>query len=190
MKTFLIIALSAILTSCSSTYKTFTNGSYIDPQDQILLDDKFNESDAHKIIPKMITTLAQCSKVHERKTKVIVGNISNQTSEHIDTDIYVKQIKKALGKSKYFQFVGKESRDFAEAERLYQEETTLHSEKLKPHEQHAPDYILAGSIHSNVQQKKEDKIVYYYISLSLINIRTMIEECQEDVEIKKTFELE
>lgn len=189
LKSILLIT-ALFLTSCSSNYKTFTNGEYEDPKTVTLLNDSFNEADIHKITPTMIKALAQCSRAKETKPYTLLGYIENNTSEAIDTDLILKQIRTQLLKNNYFNFVDRDSRATIAHEKEFQKENGLEYNKIPDNAQLNAQYIINGSIHSNVQTKNDTKIIYYYFQLTLTSLHSSVIECTEEKEIKKVFELD
>lgn len=177
-------------TSCSSSYKVFTNGQYENATEPSLLDDKFNEADIQSISSKMINSLALCSKNTKHKT-VALGEIANKTNEHMDLDMILHRIKGDLIKNNNFYFIDKHNRVAINEEVDYQNQSgkVLSSTVNDYKGQIGANYLLTGSIHSNVQQVNDNKQVYYYISLHLVNLQTSMIDCVEEKEIKKSFTL-
>ena len=105
MKTLILTVIIAIITISCSSNRAFTDGDYEDPKSITLLDDRFNEADVQKIATKMVETLSQCSQYEPKRSKVVLGEIANNTTEHIDLDMILFKIKTALLQNNKFQFI-------------------------------------------------------------------------------------
>src|ERR1043166_6316520 len=94
LASFVIAAL--ILVSCARTV------SRINPDQQIDLSGRWNDSDSRMVAQKMINEFLNSDKFKEyskalnKKPSIIVGLIRNKTSEHIDADNYIKKFELAI----------------------------------------------------------------------------------------------
>jgi len=76
--------------------------SRVNPDQQIDLSGRWNDSDSRMVAQKMVTDLLNSDKFKDyskglnKKPAIIVGLIKNKTSEHIDADNYVKKIELAV----------------------------------------------------------------------------------------------
>lgn len=180
---YLIIGLSLILVSCSTPRKQFTHGAYNNPREVKLLDDKFNEADMQQISYTMVNSLLSCSKVTERQPTIILGDVINQTEEHLNLDSVMDQIQNQLVNSPKYVFVDKAVRSQAEEEYSYQKNKNIYKGEAPLHAQ----YILHGAISSNVQQVKDDKMVYYKMNLKITNLYNTAVICSVEKELRKEF---
>lgn len=178
-----MLILVVLITGCAST-KKFTNGAYNNPQETKLIDDKFNEADMQQITKTMVEALMRCGKVTEEMPTVVIGSVQNQTSEHLNLDSITDQIQTQLVKSNRFVFLDKASRMDIDSEEAYLQpkNRTINSLPVPP------NYVITGSISSNVQEFNKQKVVYYKFNLNLTSTRTTAITCAEEKELRKEFE--
>lgn len=176
------LILSMLMVGCASQ-KKFTDGAYNNPREVRLLDDKFNEADMQQITQTMVTSLMNCSKVSESNPTVIIGDVNNQTSEHLNLDAVMDQIQNQLVNSHKFILVDRPVRSQAEAEYDYQKNKNIYQEDVPV----KAKYILHGAISSNVQEFADHKLVYYKMNLKLTNLQNTMVVCSEEKELRKEF---
>ncbi len=170
--------------------KAFTKGAYDDPNKVILLDDKFNENDMQLVSNQLVDSLVKYDKIQAapQRPVVMVGNVRNRTSEHIDVKSLTDKIRTALIKSGKFQFSDKEARDELAEEYEYQGGKFVNRNTAKgPGKQIGADFLITGDVASNIQQVGNDKIVYYKVTLNLNNLETNIIEWSDEKEIRKRY---
>lgn len=177
----LCLVLFMLLAACASPDR-FTQGEYISTTSVVLLDDKFNESDMHLITDKLTTAVLSC-EVSGSNNTIVLGNITNQTSEHLNMDSVMDQITTRVVKSKKYTVVDKNSRfDVASEHNLYDRRGQASTKNpLQAH------YILTGAISSNVQEFGRDKVVFYKMNMNVIDMNTEKVVCAEEKELRKTF---
>lgn len=180
----LMIMLSFTLVACSTPKKQFTKGAYNNPIEVKLLDDKFNEADMQQISHTMVNSLLACSKVTEKQPTIILGDVINQTEEHLNLDAVMDQIQDQLVNSPKYLFVDKAVRSQAEEEYNYQRNKNTYKGEAPVYAQ----YIIHGAISSNVQQVKDDKMVYYKMNLKITNLYNTLVVCSVEKELRKEFQ--
>lgn len=190
-KSLLAVVLSVLgLVQVGCGPKAFTKGGYDDPNKVILLDDKFNENDMQLISNQLIDSLITFSKV-QNATKppvAMVGRVRNRTSEHIDVKSLTDKIRTSVIKSGKFQFADKEARDEIAEEYEYQSGKFVDKKTAKgAGKQVGVDYLITGDVASNVQEVGNDKVVFYKVTLNLVNLSTNIIEWSDDKEIRKRY---
>ena len=171
------------LVGCASQ-KKFTNGAYNNAREVRLLDDKFNEADMQQITQTMVSSLMTCPKVQESHPTVVIGDVMNQTSEHLNLDAVMDQIQNQLVQSHRYVMIDKPVRNQAEMEFEYQKNKNIYQDA-------APikaNYILTGAISSNVQEVGKQKLVYYKMNLKLTSLASTAVVCSEEKELRKEFE--
>ena len=191
MKQAVCIALGALLVSSSCAGpRAFTKGNYQDPETIALLDDRFNENDMQLIAKKMVNSLVSSQSVAERSETpiVIVGKMRNRTSEHIDMHALSDKVRTALIQSGGFRFVdAMNRRDIAE-EYDYQQSGYVDATEAKgPGSQTSADYLLTGTLTSNIQQVGKDKLVYYKATFQLTDLLSTEIVWTDEKEIRKAY---
>ena len=177
-----------MLTSCGP--KAFVKGQYDDTQRENLMNDQWSETDMQVSVKTMVASLVSHSAIANAKKMptVMVTNLQNKTSEHIDTQSIMDMVRVDLTNSGKVQFVDKEAREDISNEYDYQNSGMVSEETKKtPGGQVGADYIINGRIDSIVQEVGKDKTVYYKITLNLTNLKTGIISWTNNKEIRKTF---
>lgn len=186
---FVLFTLSLTgLQSCGP--KAFTKGQYADPENVILLDDKFNENDMQLIAKTLVESLTEFERVKnfEGRPVVMLTKVGNRTSEHIDVKMLTDKIRTALIKSGRFRFSDKATRDELKEEYDYQSSEYVDAKTAaKKGRQLGVDFIINGDIGSNIQQVGRDKVVYYKVTLNLVDVETNIIEWSDEREVRKIY---
>jgi uncharacterized protein (TIGR02722 family) len=117
---------------------------------------------------------------------VIVGNIKNKTTEHIESETFIKDIEKAYINSGLVGVVQaadarKELREERNDQQTYSSEET----KKKWGLEKGADFMLNGVITSIVDQYGKNKVVFYQIDLELTDLQTNEKVWIGDKKIKK-----
>ncbi len=192
MRYFFIVpcVLSFVVLFVSCGPRAFTKGGYDDPNKVILLDDKFNENDMQLISNQLVESLSGFATIKNATTRpvVMVGRVRNRTSEHIDVKSLTDKIRTSLIKSGKFRFSDKDARDELAEEYDYQQGKFVDKSTAKgPGKQTGIDYLITGDIASNIQEVGSDKVIYYKVTLNLIDLETNIIEWSDDREVRKRY---
>jgi uncharacterized protein (TIGR02722 family) len=120
---------------------------------------------------------------------VIVERVANRTQEHIDTVSMTDKIRTALIKTGKVRFVNKEERETLSSEYDYNASGAVSGPTAKARgKQIGADYILSGSLTTNIQEMGRDKFIYYKLTVNLTNMEASTIDCTEEKEIRKKFE--
>jgi len=157
---------------------------------------KWNDTDARQVAEEMTRDvlsrnwLSDYKMEHDgEKPTVIVGNIRNRSSEHIDTETFISDFERELINSGKVRFVAdagqrKQIRD----ERMDQQSNaSMETAKTLANEIGA-DYILQGALKSIVDKVEGTKVVFYQTDLELINLETNEKVWIGQKKIKKVVE--
>lgn len=188
LSAFAIFVAAQVLTGCGP--KEFTKGRYDDPNEVILLDDQFSENDMQLMSRDLVSSLLEFEDIKGRSGKplVMLGRFRNRTSEHIDMKMLTDQMRTALIKSGRFRFVAGESRDELAEEYEYQESEYVDpATAIKKGQQLGVEYLITGDLGSNIQQVGNDKVVYYKITMNLIDVATNVILWSDDREVRKIY---
>ncbi len=187
----LILSLSALtflLSSCGP--KAFVKGEYEDTQAENLKNDQWSETDMQKVVHDLVEKMVQHPSISKSKTPpiVMVTQLQNKTSEHIDTQSVMDMVRVELMNTGKVGFVDKEAREDIQSEYEYQGSGVVSEETLKgPGGQVGADFILNGRLDSIVQEVGKSKSVYYKITLNLTNLKTGVMAWSNHKEIRKGF---
>ena len=191
MKNTIWIAVAALLLAggCVGP-RAFTKGTYEDPQTIALLDDQFGENDMQLIAKKMVDSLVASKFVAGRAEApvLVVGKMRNRTSEHIDMGSLSDKVRTALIQSSKFRFVDADNRRDIAEEYEYQKSGYVDPKQaVGPGGQTGADYLLTGTLTSNVQQVGKDKLIYYKATFNLTDLRTSEIIWTDEKEIRKAY---
>ncbi len=187
---FAALALGLGLSACAKDFE----GTYSDPQKVEIVDDKWSESDAHKVAASMINQvlskpwLAGFEASKKQKPIVIVDEIANRTDEHIDTKALTEYMTDELINSGKVRFVNGEKRKQILEEIKYQNSGTTEAKTRKSiGKQIGSDFMLSGAISSSVHTQGGLKTVTYQTALTLTDLETAEIVWSGKEEIKKRF---
>ncbi len=186
-RAFVLITILG-LSACGGD-KAFTKGEYDDPTRVELLDDKFNEADMQSMADTIVKAVIACPEIGaDKRPVVIVDQVKNNTEEHIDMKSLTDKIRTALVKSRRVKFVDKEAREVLDEEYRYNEAGNVAKEKQKKRgKQTGADYVMRGSMATNIQQVGNDKFIYYKLTMDLTNLESSEIDCTEEKEIRKKY---
>lgn len=187
---FASLAINLGVTSCAKDFE----GTYSDPKQVEIVDDRWSQSDAHKVAASMInqvTTkpwLVGFEAANKKKPIVIVDEIANRTDEHIDTKALTEAMTDELINSGKVRFVNAEKRKQILEEIKYQNSGTTEAKTKKSMgKQIGADFMLSGAISSSVHTQGGLKTVTYQTALTLTDLETAEIVWSGKEEIKKRF---
>ncbi len=187
---WIVLALVLVMGGCATHSVQRTSSDEVTD-----LSGRWNDTDSKLVAEKMVRSALEFPWVQNfteeegRKPVVIVGDIRNRSTEHIDTRVFTKDIERELIKSGQVKFVAADSeRGQIRAERTDQQtESSLDSVKRLGQETGA-DFIMIGNISSIVDAIQGKKAVFYQVDMELINIETNEKVWVDSKEIKKIIE--
>ncbi len=186
------LSLSAILVFFSGCGpKAFTKGDYDkNVESENVLDDQWSETDMQKIVQKLVGNLTNHRTIAASKKPpvIMVTQLQNKTSEHIDTQSVMDMVRVELTNSGRVAFVDKEAREDVAAEYEYQGAGNMDDATKKTKGgQIGADYILNGRLDSITKEIGNDKTVYYKVTLNLTNLKTNLVEWTGQDQLRKLF---
>jgi penicillin-binding protein activator len=179
MRTPLIIGAAVVMTLFVAGCGPSKVVSRIDADSTTDLSGEWNDTDSRLVAQEMITDvtsqswLTQFTKKEKRKPTVIVGKITNRTTEHIETKTFVKNLERALLNGGDVEFVADASeREQLREERKDQAKQALEETQKGPGKESGADFMLIGNISSIVDQEGGQKTKYYQVNMELVNIES------------------
>jgi uncharacterized protein (TIGR02722 family) len=171
------VAFAAI---CLTTVSCARKVTRIDPSEQVDLSGRWNNTDSRLVAEEMTNTILKEKWLSEHQSAhngqrpvVIVGFVTNKSSEHIEAETFVKDVEQSFIQSGKVRLVqGGKKREELRAERADQQINATTSSMKKFGMEQGADYILQGSINSIIDSEKRKKVVYYQINLELTNIQS------------------
>lgn len=179
MKRLLWIVTAAVAVSVTSV-SCSRKVTRIDPGEQIDLSGRWNNTDSRVTAEKMIDDILGDKWVGDyqqghngNRPVVIVGFVTNKSTEHIDAETFMKDVEQSFVKSGKVRLVqGGKKREELRAERADQQTNATTSSMKKFGMEQGADFILQGSINSIVDSQKRKKVVYYQVNLELTNMQS------------------
>ena len=157
------------------------------------LSGRWNDSDSQMVSEAMVQDclnhpwLSDYTTRSGKKPDVIVGSIRNRSSEHIATEVFVKDLERALVNSGRANFVASsEERSDVRSERLDQDLHSAPETRNAPGMEAGADFMLIGSINSIIDQEKGEKVVFYQVDLELVDMRNNRKVWLGNKKIKKS----
>ena len=170
--------------------KAFVKGQYDDPEKENLLNDQWSETDMQNAVKSMVESLVAHPAITKAQTPpvLMVTNLQNKTSEHIDTQSIMDMVRVDLTNSGKVAFIDKEARQDIQDEYNYQDSGMVHdSTKKGPGHQVGADFIVNGRLDSIVQEVGKDKTVYYKLTLNMTNLKTGVITWTNQKQLRKAF---
>jgi uncharacterized protein (TIGR02722 family) len=167
----------------------------VEPEEVIDLSGRWNDTDSRLVSEEMIADcmnhpwLSKHVTTTSKDPVVIVGAIRNKSSEHIAVGTFTSDIERAFINSGEVNVVASslERQDLREEKQDQARFATIESLKKQGVELGA-DYMMTGEINSIIDQEEGEKVVFYQVDLSLIDIQTNAKVWIGQKKIKKFIE--
>ena len=175
-KVLLILLLGLIAAGCGSSKKVYR----IEPGTVTDLSGRWNDTDARLVAEEMIRDclsrpwLTDFAAAQSAKPVITVGTINNNSSEHIDTDVFTSDFERELINSGQVRFVAsRDQKQEIREERFDQQEFASPETMKKIRAETGADFILLGGIKGIADEAEGIRVMYYQTDLELINIESM-----------------
>ncbi len=172
------LALAALLTAgCGGT-----KVENVDPTTEGYVSGRWNDSDAQAtaevLIPDCLEKpwLPEFRGAHDQaRPRIVIGDIENNTSEHISKDVFMNELQRVLINSGLVRFVADEGIR-ADLMREVDWQSGMAKDGGVADDVaggvSGADFMMLGTISSIVDQAASDAIVFYQVDLSLVDLRT------------------
>ncbi|HRI78505.1 MAG TPA: penicillin-binding protein activator LpoB [Cyclobacteriaceae bacterium] len=181
-----IILIIILLTSCARSV------TRIDPGESIDLSGRWNDADSKQVANKMISDLLASEKFKEyakqsgKKPVIIVGQVKNKTSEHIDAENYIKKMELAIFNSNLADLVESDAfRDKLREERAQQQDFADPATVARWGKETGANLMLFGEMTSETDTYQKKRVVNYVTTLFLTDMETNKRIWYGQEEIKK-----
>ena len=188
-KMLALMVLTLLFASCAGPSVKRT-----EVDETIDLSGKWNDTDSRLVAEEMILDCLERPWLERYQTShpgkaptVIVATVKNRSHEHINTQVFIKNLERALINSGRVQFVAsKDERVELREEKADQQYgfTSRETQKSLSREVGA-DYILQGSINTIKDEIKGKYVILYQVNLELIELETHLKKWIGQKEIKK-----
>ncbi len=176
MKSKMLLTLAAVLVliSCGTTQvKRTADDKVID------LSGRWNDTDSRLTAEAIVSDCLSRPWIEDfredtgEKPVVIVGNIRNKSSEHIEVLTFIKDIEKELINSGRVRFVASsEERQEVRDERLDQQSNATEDTAKTLAAETGADFMMKGTITSITDAIEGKRVVRYQVSMELIHLET------------------
>ena len=140
----------------------------------------------------MTSDILSAAWLHNEESPVlIVGDIRNNTTEHIRTDIFIKEIERAIVNSQKVEIVADpDQRGQIRSERDDQQQHASYESAASLAQELGADYMLIGGIEANVDKNLDGTRAakFYTVNLELINVESNRKAWIGNKKIKKMIE--
>lgn len=186
MRPLHLILLLVLMSACARSV------TRMDPGEAVDLSGRWNDTDSRQVANAMIQNLLNSDKFKDytsklgRKPAIIVGLVRNRTSEHIDTEAYIKRIELALFNSGVAEVVESGAfRDKLRVERVNQRDFAKASTVAQWGEETGANLMLFGEMTSETDVYQKQRVVNYITTLFLTDMETNKRVWYGQEEIKK-----
>ncbi len=183
------VAIIAVLVFASCTNRSVTR---VSPDQQIDLSGRWNDTDSKLVAEEMIKDVLNRPwkedfvRAFNEKPVVIVGMVSNKSSEHIESETFIKDVEREFINSGMVRVVQNSVfREKLREERAQQGEFASVETQAKWGKELGADFMMFGVITSVQDSYKKEKVVNYKVNLELANLETNEKVWIGDKEIKK-----
>ncbi len=189
MKSVKLIALTIGLLSVMACNRTVTR---VSPDQQIDLSGRWNDTDSKMVAAEMISDVLKrpwretFANAEGRKPVVIIGIVQNKSSEHIESETFIKDLEREFINSGTIRVVQNDLfREKMREERAQQGEFASPETQAKWGKELGADFMMFGVITSITDSYKKEKVVSYKVNLELADLETNEKVWIGDKEIKK-----
>ena len=184
----LTVIASVLLTSCGPKLEV----KRVDTNEVADVSGRWNDVDAQMVSKEMVTQMFEGGWLKKFKAEngrdpvLIVGRVGNKTSEHINTEVFTKEIEKVCINSGLVEFVASSSeRDEIRQERVEQQSNASMETTKQIGNETGADFMLKGVVSSIEDAIDGKKVVYYQTNMELVNIESNKKVWVGDKKIKK-----
>lgn len=167
----------------------------IDPSKTTDLSGRWNDTDSRLVAEAMVSEalarpwLPNFEKRSGRTPTVIVGTVVNKSTEHISIDTFTKDLERELTNSGRVQFVASRGeRDELREERKDQQTHAAPDTAKTMGKEIGADYMMKGTINSILDEEAGTKVVFYQVTLEMVDLETNAKVWFGDKKIKKVVE--
>ena len=184
----LAVVVTVLLTSCGPKLEV----KRVDTNEVADVSGRWNDVDAQMVSKEMVNQMFEGGWLNKFKAEngrdpvLIVGRVGNKTSEHINTEVFTKEIEKACINSGLVEFVASSSeRDEIRQERVEQQSNASMETTKQIGNETGADFMLKGVVSSIEDAIDGKKVVYYQTNMELVNIESNKKVWVGDKKIKK-----
>ncbi len=171
-----VLLVAAAIAGCGGT-----KVQNVDPTTEGYISGRWNDSDARAVADELIPQALSAPWMYsfratneDARPRLVVGDIENNTSEHINVDVFMNETERVLINSGAVRFVAD-----PEVRAALMEEVEWQSGMAKgggvsgavEEGVLGADFMMMGTISSIVDQADKKAIVFYQVDLTLYDLR-------------------
>lgn len=170
-----VASVGVLLAACSSSPSV----ERVSAKKAVDVSGRWNDTDSRLVAEEMIQDCLARPWYTRARAKtgnppvVVVGEVSNQSSEHIPVGTFVEDLQRALINSDKVSFVASSAeRASVRNERAEQDSNASEATRKARGQEIGADYILSGTINSIVDKEGGEAVVFYQTNLKLLDVET------------------
>lgn len=189
----LLLAVGVLvpLTGCAT--KSVTR---VDPSSVTDLSGRWNDTDSRVVANALIEqslgspwAIRYTQQNGGEMPTVIVGSFRNQSMEHIPVNTFIKDLERAFVNSGAVRVVASaDERSELRGERDDQQDNARSDSRAQLRNEIGADYMLQGTIESIEDQEGREKVVFYQIDATLVDLESNAKIWVGQHKIKKLME--
>lgn len=187
----LTVAVLALTAACNST-----RVSRVDPNSVTDLSGRWNDADSRLVANALIQQSLDAPWARNYATAnggkqptVIIGAFRNRSMEHIPVGTFTRDLERALVNSGTVQIVAsKDERGDIRDERADQQQNATADTRARMAREQGARYMLQGDVQTIEDSEGKEKIVYYQIDATLIDLESNAKVWLGQHKIKKFIE--
>lgn len=190
-----VLAATLVLTTLTAC-RSGTRVARIDPNQTVDVSGNWNDTDSKLVADEMIREalgspwITKWMQAKQGKSpSVVVGAVTNRSTEHINTRTFISNIERAFTNSGAVAVIASGTgRSQARAERADQQSTASADTRARQGVRQGADFILEGELNSIIDQEGGLAVKKYQVNLYLTNVETEVRAWAGEKEIKKVVE--
>jgi uncharacterized protein (TIGR02722 family) len=152
----------------------------IDPASVTDLSGRWNDTDSRLVAGTLVTQamggpwLQRASATRGgRQPAVLVGRFANRTLEHIPVATFTRDVERALvGSGAVTVVASVDEREEVRAERADQQQNAASGTRARLAMEQGAQYVLQGDVQAIEDQEGREKVVYYQIDATLVDLES------------------
>ena len=184
----LLLALLLAVSACGKSVSRREASEAID------LSGRWNDTDSQQVSQSMIKDALSWGWIDEwqrskgRKAVVMAYGVKNRSSEHINTQTFMKDLERAFLRSGRVSVVADQEQRLSTREERAEQQQGLTANPARIGKELGADFVLTGVLNSIVDQEGGQSVVFYQTNLELINVESNEKVWIGDSKIKKFVE--
>jgi uncharacterized protein (TIGR02722 family) len=181
-----LLGLAALLVaSCGKKVQRVGAGEVRD------LSGRWNDTDSQEVAGAMIRDslsfpwIDDYQKASGKKPVVIAYGVTNRTSEHINTQTFMKDLERAFLRSGRVTVVADSDQRRQIRDERAEQQAGLTANPAAIGKETGADFVLTGVLNSIKDRDQGEEVVFYQANLELINVETSEKVWIGDHKIKK-----